>query len=427
MCRINREMNDDTQLLKQYAGIASEQAFRELVERHIQLVNSTALRMVAGDVHLAKDVTQVVFTDLARKAASLPGDIVLGGWLHRHTCYTAAKTVRTEIRRRDRERIAMEINDANESSPPESHWQQLASVLDDALNHLGAQDRDAIVLRYLQSRDLRSIGLTIGTSEDAAQKRISRALEKLRRFLTHRGITLSGASLATDLDAGAKPPVPHGLAASISAAALSGATTAKTAFTLTILKTMTTSKLSLTLASVVALVGVTVVVVDHMNPATTDTAVVVKHGNSIAATVADAAPAVAQPAMVVVAVPAPEPAAPTLRAEARTVAAQPAPEPVASGKHRAQIGHIVYDPEDLAFGRVSPATTDGSDNSLAKKGDVIAPVAIPDRIPDYAMENADGSATYIYVRTQGAPIVVTEGIDGTVSSRKGIPSDLFLN
>ena len=425
MCRFKREMNDDTQLLKQYARIGSEQAFGELVERHIQLVNSTALRMVAGDVHLAKDVTQVVFTDLARKAASLPGDLVLGGWLHRHTYFTAAKTVRTEIRRRNRERTAMEINDANESSPPEAHWQQLASVLDDALNHLGAQDRDAIVLRYLQSRDLRSIGLTIGTSEDAAQKRISRALEKLRRFLTHRGITLSGASLATVLDTGASPPVPQGLAASISAAALSGATTANTASTLTILKIMTTSKLSLTLASVVALVGVTAVVVTHMNPVAADAPVVVTHVNSVAATVAAAAPTVANPPMVVAAVPAPEPAAPTPRAEAWPVAAQPAPKTVASVKHRAPTGHVVYDPEDLALGRVSPATAGGGDDNLGKKGDFIAPVAIPERLPDYAMENADGSIMYVYIRDQGAPIVVTEDIDGTISSRKGIPSNYF--
>lgn len=248
-------MSDDATLLRQYAEEGSDTAFRALVEQHIQLVNATARRMVAGDAHLAEDVTQLVFTDLARKAATLPEGVLLGGWLYRHTCYTAAKVVRTESRRRTRERTAMEIQALNECSAGDAHWAQLAPVLDDALSQLGTEDRDAIVLRYLQQKDVRSIGAMLGTSENAAQKRLGRALEKLREVLTRRGVTVSAVLLSTALDVGAtQAPVTPGLAASVSTAALSSAA-ATTPLTLTLLKTMTTTKLAIGAAVIIATAG----------------------------------------------------------------------------------------------------------------------------------------------------------------------------
>src|SRR2546428_11175757 len=99
-------MTDDGQLLQQYARERSESAFGELVTRHIDLVYPAALRVAGGDRPLAQDVTQMVFIDLARKAPSLPSNVMLAGWLHRHTCYPAAKAVRTERRRKTREQTA---------------------------------------------------------------------------------------------------------------------------------------------------------------------------------------------------------------------------------------------------------------------------------------------------------------------------------
>src|SRR2546426_7114214 len=112
-------MADDEQLLRQYSRERSEAAFGELVRRHIDLVYSAALRVVNGDTHLAQDVTQTVFIDLACKARSLPRGVVLAGWLHHHTCYKASTAVRTEQRRRSREQIAMEMRalDDNSDSP----------------------------------------------------------------------------------------------------------------------------------------------------------------------------------------------------------------------------------------------------------------------------------------------------------------------
>lgn len=256
-------MNDDTQLLQCYVRDGSEAAFRELVGRHIGLVFGTARRLVAGDVPLAQDVTQVVFTDLARKAVTFPADTILGGWLYRHTCFTASKAVRTEQRRRRRETTAMEMHSLHEEPGPDPHWRLLAPVLDEALGTLDAADRDALVLRYLQQHDLRRIGATLGLSEDAVQKRIARALEKLRALLVRRGLTLSAALLATTLDSSALTATPPGLAASVSAGALAAG---KTAFTLASLKIMATSKLGLSFATAVAVIGLTAVLVSRQHP-----------------------------------------------------------------------------------------------------------------------------------------------------------------
>src|SRR5580704_16801677 len=103
-------MTDSQRLLADYAKHGSEAAFRELVTRYLDLVYSTALRLAGGDTHLAEDVAQTVFVDLASLAKSLSGEVKLGGWLHRHTCFVAAKTLRGERRRQSRERQAVEMN-----------------------------------------------------------------------------------------------------------------------------------------------------------------------------------------------------------------------------------------------------------------------------------------------------------------------------
>ena len=142
-------MNETEELLRSYVDEGSEEAFGQLVSRYVNLVYSTALRQVGGDAHLAEDVAQAVFATLAHKARTLPTGVVLAGWLHRHTCFTAAKAVRTERRRQAREKAASQMNTANE---PESTWQQLAPMLDDAMNGLASSDRDLLVLRFFEAR-----------------------------------------------------------------------------------------------------------------------------------------------------------------------------------------------------------------------------------------------------------------------------------
>jgi RNA polymerase sigma factor (sigma-70 family) len=257
-------MTDDGQLLQQYARERSESAFGELVTRHIDLVYSVALRVAGGDSHLAQDVTQTVFLDLARKAGSLSQNAVLAGWLHRHAWFTAAKMVRTERRRQIREQTAMEMRalDDNTGSP----WEQIAPHLDEGLNQLSESDRDAIVLRFFKRQDFRVIGAALGVSEDTAQKRVSRALEKLRGVLSKRGATLTAAALASALTAEAVVAAPAGLAISVTATALAGAASAGTGLSLATIKTIAMTKLQVGVVGVILIAGLaTPLVLQHQS------------------------------------------------------------------------------------------------------------------------------------------------------------------
>ncbi len=220
------EMNltDSLKLLRDYADRGDEAAFRKLVEQYLDLVYSAALRRVNGDSALAQDVTQTVFTDLARKATSLRDVTMLGGWLHRHAGFVASTLIRSEQRRQIREQEAAQMNATSES--PDALWQQLVPVLDDTIESLELADRQAVLLRFFERRDFRAIGATLGISDDAAQKRVSRALEKLRALLTERGVTLSVVILSGFLANKVVQAAPAELvSAKIASIALAGAAT----------------------------------------------------------------------------------------------------------------------------------------------------------------------------------------------------------
>src|ERR1039457_500751 len=212
-------MTDSQQLLAQYARNGSDAAFGELVTRYVDLVYSTALRLVERDTHRAEDVAQTVFVDLARKARTLPQEVRLGGWLHRDACLVAGHTMRGERRRQSRERQAVEMNVLENHS--EADFSQVA--LDEAINELGEADRTAILLRFFEQQDFRAVGQALGSNEDAARMRVNRALEKLESLLNQRGVTTSAGALAIALSANAVQTAPAGLTATIStAAALTG-------------------------------------------------------------------------------------------------------------------------------------------------------------------------------------------------------------
>ena len=165
-------MKDDATLLRSYARDRSESDFAELVRRHVNLVYSAALRQVNGGTHLAQDVTQSVFTDLARKALSLASHRVLAGWLFTSTRFAAAKLLRGEQRRRLREQEAQSMQENSASDPTASlDWDRVRPVLDDALAELGERDRDAILLRYLEGRDFAQVGEKLSLSDNAARMR----------------------------------------------------------------------------------------------------------------------------------------------------------------------------------------------------------------------------------------------------------------
>jgi RNA polymerase sigma factor (sigma-70 family) len=251
-------VNDQTdqQLLRDYTERQSEAAFAAIVHRYVDLVYSAAFRM-ACDAHAAKDVTQGVFVALAQNARQLTDRPALAGWLHSTARNLAAKAVRSEVRRRAREQEAAVMNELL-SAHPDAGWEHIAPYLDDALGQLDDTDRDAVLLRYFKNHDLRTVGATLGISDDAAQKRVSRAVERLREFFAKRGVTVGASRLAVVLSANAVQAAPVGLAAAFTAASLASVTTSVGA--LTILKIMITTKLKLGVVGAIIIAGVIVLV-----------------------------------------------------------------------------------------------------------------------------------------------------------------------
>jgi RNA polymerase sigma factor (sigma-70 family) len=242
-------MTPDGELLRRYAEAKSEEAFAELVDRHLGLVYSAALRQVNGDAALAKDVAQTVFTDLARKAASLSRRAVLTGWLYTSTHFAAAKALRTEQRRHAREREAHIMHELLQGSAPDMDWEKLRPALDQVMHELREADRAAILLRYFENRPLAEVAAKIGLSENAARMRVDRAVEKLRSLLSRRGITTT-AALSLVLSAHAVHAAPATLAASLTSASLAGDTVA-TGIALTLFRTITMTKIKFSIIAVV--------------------------------------------------------------------------------------------------------------------------------------------------------------------------------
>ena len=256
-----QKMTDSQTLLSLYARTGSESAFREIVGRYIDLVYSTAFRLVGGDVQSAQDVAQTVFVALAAKARALPKDVMLGGWLHQHTRFTAAKLMRTERRRQVRERQAAEMNAIEDHN--EQNLAQVAPVLDEAIGQLEAEDRTAILLRFFERKDFHSVGDALGSSEDAARKRVTRAVEKLHGLLKSRGVSLSAAALGTLLATETIQAAPAGLAAIVAGTALAGAASGA-GFTATLIKLATMTKVQVGVLGAVMLAGATAsVVIQH--------------------------------------------------------------------------------------------------------------------------------------------------------------------
>jgi RNA polymerase sigma factor (sigma-70 family) len=223
----------DAELLQQFARDHSESAFAALVERHIALVHSVALRHTADPQH-AQDITQAAFIILARKAGSLNRKTILPGWLYNTARLTAANFQRAEHRRIQREQEAY-MQSALEESTPDALWSEMSPLLDEAMSQLGARDRDALVLRYFQNKSLSEVGVAMGLEERTAQKRVTRAIEKLRKIFAQRGVTLTATAIAGAVSANSVQAVPVTLVKTISITAVAKGAAATTS-TLTLVK-----------------------------------------------------------------------------------------------------------------------------------------------------------------------------------------------
>ena len=224
---------NDMDLLREYTLHGSETAFAELVQRHIALVYSAALRHVENAAH-AEEITQAVFIILARKASVLRSNTILECWLHETTRLTALSFLRGERRRQFREQEAYMQSTLQEPTDA-AIWNQLAPLLDEALSRLGNKDRAAVVLRYFKDKSLREVAAVLKVNEAAAQRRVHRAVEKLRRFFTKRGVIVPAAVLTAVISANSVQAAPVALAKTVTAVSLAKGATASIS-TLTIIK-----------------------------------------------------------------------------------------------------------------------------------------------------------------------------------------------
>lgn len=215
----------DTELLQRYISESSHEAFNQLARRHLDFIYASALRQTRSTV-LAAEVAQAVLIDLARSARRLRSDTHLPSWLSVVTRRTAIDAIRRESRRQTREQISAELAAVNGPHTGQYPASDFAPVLDDALNALSESDRRAVLLRFFENQSLKAIAQHFRSSEDSAQKRVSRALDKLRTQLARRGIATSAALLAAQLPLHASAPAPAFLAAAISSPTFFAATAA---------------------------------------------------------------------------------------------------------------------------------------------------------------------------------------------------------
>jgi RNA polymerase sigma factor (sigma-70 family) len=183
-------MATDNELLRKYAQAGSEPAFKELVQRHVNMVYATALRETDANPHMAEDLAQSVFVELARKAKSLEQHPALAGWLYTCVRLTAANARRAEVRRQRRQQEYQTMAELHSSESPESTLRQIQPALDDAQLSFqlaqGIQDLDFLhFLLRTRSETLRLKKVAEFLSEYVPRQRLAASMKKLAPLNGH--------------------------------------------------------------------------------------------------------------------------------------------------------------------------------------------------------------------------------------------------
>lgn len=186
----------------------------------MNLVFGTAFR-ATSERCAAEEITQNVFIALARKALWLQREGSLAAWLHRATLMEARQWWRSESRRRAREQAAAELETTMKTTPHAEHG--MVALLDEALLELREPDRQAVLLRHFEARTHREIGTILGIGEDAARKRVDKAMSQLAAFFRKRGFAGGSATTIAAAMAGASEPPSVNLAGAAAAAGLASA------------------------------------------------------------------------------------------------------------------------------------------------------------------------------------------------------------
>ena len=222
----------DNQLIAEFNARRSEEAFAALVRQHVNLVFATALRQV-GDAGAAEEITQNVFVALAQAAGKLGSHPTIAGWLHQTALNKSREWLRSELRRRKREQVAVNLDLARAEG--DSVWSPLVPLLDEALLELREPDRLAVILHFMEGQTFHEVGSALGIGEDTARKRVNRCLEQLAHFFRRRGFAAPALVAGAPLFTLSSHAAPAGLAASATTAGLAAAHSAATS-TLTLIK-----------------------------------------------------------------------------------------------------------------------------------------------------------------------------------------------
>jgi RNA polymerase sigma factor (sigma-70 family) len=228
---------DDLALLREYAANHSERAFEELVSRRVGFVYSSALRQ-ARDPNLAEEITQAVFIILAQKAEHISDKTILTGWLFKTTRFAALAQMRADVKRSLRTATIekeFQMQTESQSAATDEIWNQMSPLLDEALATLGETDRQAVLLRFFENKSLAEVGNYLGTGEDTARKRVTRAVEKLRKYFSKHGVSSTTTIIAGVISANSVQAAPVAVAKSVTAVAI-GKGAAASVLTLTIIK-----------------------------------------------------------------------------------------------------------------------------------------------------------------------------------------------